>query len=174
MRKFHDNSVAPIVAMDFDGTLCEPSDYPLIGNMRQFADKVMRFMIDIGIKVVINTSRDVAIVQDEYRVIDDVTPMVNWLADNNITYSAINKSIQFAPFFYNSRKIYAHRYIDDRSPGWVESKMSMIYVLADILENLLDIHHDDIGVVTGMIARGEEIGDDIIGKFRKYVEEFWV
>lgn len=174
MKKFRDDSIAPIVAMDFDGTLCLPEDYPWIGDMRPFADKVMKFMIDIGIKVVIYTSRDVAINQDKIEVIDDVSPMVSWLHRNNIPFSAINKSIQFAPFFYNSRKIYAHRYVDDRSAGWVESKMAMIYVLADILENLLDINQTDIGAITGMISRGEEIDNGIIRKFREYVEEFWV
>lgn len=118
--KSKDNALVPIIAIDFDDTInVGGSDtYPVCGHVRPWAKEVINFMHDLGIKVVIWTSRDVAYNQDEKKMYDHMSPMIDWLDENEIHYDAINKSIQFAPYAYNGRKIYAHMYVDDRSFGW--------------------------------------------------------
>lgn len=120
MMRFIDNSVAPIIAIDFDGTINVGGEdtYPKCGKLRIWAKEVMDFMHKLGIKTVIWTSRDVAYNQEEKKMYDHMSPMIEWLDENNVHYDAINKSIQFAPYHYNGRKVYAHMYVDDRAFGW--------------------------------------------------------
>lgn len=110
----------PIIAIDFDDTInINGADkYPVCGEVRPYAKEVINFMHKLGIKVVIWTSRDVAYNQDEKKMYDHMSPMIDWLDKNRIHYDAINKSIQFAPYHYNGRKVYAHMYVDDRAFGW--------------------------------------------------------
>lgn len=139
-KKYVDNAVAPIIAFDFDDTInVNGSDkYPECGEVRRFGKEVINFLHDIGCKIVIWTSRDVAYNQEERRMYDHLTPMLNFLDANGIEYDAINKSVQFAPYHYNGRKVYAHLYVDDRAFGWDESNESimadvLIYVLTEII-----------------------------------------
>lgn len=172
-RKYEDNSVAPIIAMDFDGTISVGDSFPQPKVIRQFAKEVINFLVDAGVKVVIYSSRDVAINQDTYQVHDDITPMVDFLRSNNVRYSAINKSVQFAPFRYNSRKVYAHMYVDDRGYGWIESPCAMIYVLRDILTDLLCVDSDLADMICSMISRGE-CTKYVAHEIGKHIEDFWV
>lgn len=118
--KFNDKAPMPIIAIDFDDTInvMGSHTYPECGEVRLWAKEVMDFMHKLGIKIVIWTSRDVAYNQDEKKMYDHMSPMIDWLDANEIHYDAINKSIQFAPYAYNGRKVYAHMYIDDRAYGW--------------------------------------------------------
>lgn len=118
--KFNDKAPMPIIAIDFDDTInIGGSDtYPVCGEVRPWAKEVINFMHKLGIKIVIWTSRDVAYNQDEKKMYDHMSPMIDWLDANGIHYDAINKSIQFAPYAYNGRKVYAHMYVDDRAFGW--------------------------------------------------------
>lgn len=155
MKRFKDNSVAPIVAVDFDDTISIGGHFPQPGTIRKFAKEVINFMVNSGIKVVIYTSRDTAINQDTMEVHDDITPAIKFLNDNGVKFSSINKSVQFAPFSYNSRKIYAHMYVDDRGFGWIESACSMIYVLHDVLTKVVGVDNGIADKICGKIARGE-------------------
>lgn len=118
--KFNDKAPMPIIAIDFDDTInvMGSHTYPECGEVRLWAKEVMDFMHKLGIKIVIWTSRDVAYNQDEKKMYDHMSPMIDWLDANEIHYDAINKSIQFAPYAYNGRKVYAHMYVDDRAYGW--------------------------------------------------------
>lgn len=120
MKKFNDSATMPIIAIDFDDTINinGAHKYPICGDVRPYAKEVINFMHKLGIKIVIWTSRDVAYNQDEKKMYDHMTPMIKWLDKNKIHYDAINKSIQFAPYHYNGRKVYAHMYVDDRAFGW--------------------------------------------------------
>lgn len=141
---FKDNARAPIIAMDFDETISIGNSYPNCGTPRKYAKEVMNFLVDIGCHVVIWTSRDIAINQETRQVYDDLSVMIDWLNEHNIKYSAINKSIQFAPFHYNGRKIYAHLYVDDRSLGWDhDDEFIMFRVLSSIL-NMVGIKDNEI------------------------------
>lgn len=128
---YADNAVAPIIAIDFDGTINidEEGKYPECGDARPWARTVINFMHKLGIKIVIWTSRDVAYNQDEKKMYDHLTPMLNFLESRGIEYDAINKSIQFAPYHYNGRKVYAHMYVDDRGFGWVDDEEVFLDVL---------------------------------------------
>lgn len=137
---YHDNSVAPIIAFDFDETICINSyPNPFNGTIRSYAKEVINFLVDIGCKVVIWTSRDIAVDQETFEVHDDLTIMLEWLAHNGVKYSAVNRSIQFAPFKYNPRKIYAHMYVDDRAFGWYENSNVLLTVFTDVLVGVLGI-----------------------------------
>jgi len=172
-RKYKDQSIAPIVAFDFDGTISQGDHYPDCGPIRPYAKEVINFLTDSGVKVVINTSRDVAIDQDVLKVHDDVTPMIEYLDSNGIRYSAVNKSFQFAPFLYNSRKVYAHMYIDDRGYGWIESYGAMIYVLHNILTELLDVPLETANLICSKISRGGSIANEAVA-MSKYIKRFWI
>ena len=89
-RKYNDSSVAPIVAIDFDGTISMGDCYPTTGRIRRYAKEVINFLVDCGIKVVIYTSRDVATNQDTYKVYDDITPMIGFLNNHGVRFSAIS------------------------------------------------------------------------------------
>ena len=174
-KRFRDNSTAPIIAFDFDGTICMGDSFPHCnGELRPYTKEVINFLTAVGMNVVLYTSRDIAINQDTYAVHDDITPMIQFMDRHGINYSAINKSVQFAPFAYNSRKIYAHMYVDDRGYGWTESEMVMIYLLDDILERMLEIDEEHAGKITAAIANGKEIEEEEIEYYKNYIREFWI
>lgn len=176
MRKFHDNSIAPIIAIDFDDTIAighGDGGYPNPGTIRPYACEVINFLTSIGVKVVIHSCRDMAIDQDKLSVIDDITPMVDWLRDHGVMYSAINKSVQFAPYAYNGRKIYAHMYVDDRSYGWKESDDIMLQVLKHFLINIVGIDNMLAGEAMAMIRNGYyKYNYRINRECRRYVNEW--
>ena len=137
--KFNDSAPMPIIAIDFDDTINinGSNTYPQCGRPRSWAKEVINFMHKLGIKIVIWTSRDVAYNQDEKRMYDHVSPMIEFLDANEIHYDAINKSIQFAPYAYNGRKVYAHMYVDDRGYGWDGTDDENDTVFLSILESFL-------------------------------------
>ena len=135
--KIVDNAIMPIIAIDFDDTINVNGKFPVCGYPRLHAKEVINFMHKLGIKIVIWTSRDVAYNQEEKKMYDHLTPMIEWLNENDIHYDAINKSIQFAPFHYNGRKVYAHMYVDDRGFGWNGSDDGKDPVFILVLEQFL-------------------------------------
>ena len=137
--KFNDSATMPIIAIDFDDTInIQGVDtYPICGKPRPWAKEVINFMHKLGIKIVIWTSRDVAYNQDEKKMYDHVSPMIEFLDSNGIHYDAINKSIQFAPYAYNGRKVYAHMYVDDRGYGWNGADDGNDEVFLLVLESFL-------------------------------------
>lgn len=160
--KFTDSAEMPIIAIDFDGTINigGESNYPMCGRVRPYAKKVMNFMHKLGIKIVIWTSRDVAYNQEERRMYDHLTPMLNFLKDNDVHYDAINKSIQFAPYAYNGRKVYAHMYVDDRAFGWEGSDDGnddiFLKVLDSFLRKVCSISSPSVNIMIDYCCRGQE------------------
>lgn len=148
-KRFVDSAEAPIIAIDFDGTINVGGEgkYPECGEVRPFAKRVINYMHDLGIKIVIWTSRDVAYNQEEKKMYDHLTPMLNFLDENEIHYDAINKSVQFAPYHYNGRKVYANMYVDDRAFGWKESDDVMLLVLQQVLIEVCGFDHHDAKLV---------------------------
>ena len=67
MKKFHDSAPMPIIAVDFDDTInINGADtYPVCGDVRPYCKSVFKFMNELGIKIVIWTSRDMAYNQEE-------------------------------------------------------------------------------------------------------------
>lgn len=139
--KYADNAKYPIIAIDFDGTININGEdkFPECGTTRPWVITVTNFMHKLGIKIVIWTSRDVAYNQEEKIMYDHLTPMLQFLEHNNVKYDAVNKSIQFAPYHYNGRKVYAHMYVDDRGFGWAETEDIFLEVLRSFLTTVCGI-----------------------------------
>lgn len=172
--KFKDSAPMPIIAIDFDDTInVNGSDtYPVCGEVRMYAKEVINFMHKLGIKIVIWTSRDVAYNQEEKRMYDHMTHMIDWLDENDIHYDAINKSIQFAPYHYNGRKVYAHMYVDDRAFGWHGSETGndciFIMVLEEFLRRVCGFSKHSANITAMCCERGDEPEDWMIEGVKRW------
>lgn len=161
MRHFSDNSIAPIIAIDFDDTICVGNSYPdpHNGQLRPFAKEVINLMYNMGIKIVIWTNRKNVKGTD----IKDKLLMKQWLDEMGILYHTVNDSTEFAPFKYYGRKLYAHMFVDDRGFGFnCYDNFIMIKVLRDFLEDIVGcyhiiVNHIIIDVMHGMEPNIEDI-----------------
>lgn len=97
-----------IIAVDFDGTL-HLGKFPNIGVPSPDAIKIMKQLKADGHYLIINTARSG----------DDLINAVNWLLEKDIPFDRINDNHpeNVEKYGSNSRKIYAHLYIDDRQVG---------------------------------------------------------
>lgn len=174
-RRFTDSAEVPIIAWDFDGTINVGGEgtYPICGKPRKYAKEVMNILHLIGVKNVMWTSRDIAYNQDDGEIHDHVTPMIKFLNANDIKYHAINKSVQFAPYPYNGRKIYAHMYIDDRAFGWKEHDFIMLEVLMHICIDILGIGGIRIiEIIDEFKANDGKLKEDTLHELKEYVEHW--
>lgn len=174
--KFNDKAEMPIIAIDFDDTInvLGSKTYPKCGEVRQWAKEVINFMHKLGIKIVIWTSRDVAYNQDEKKMYDHMSPMIEWLDANEIHYDAINKSIQFAPYAYNGRKVYAHMYVDDRAFGWQGSSDGkdeiFLLMLGEFLEKVCGFSQYHASITKAYCRRGIEPEEWMLEGVKKWKE----
>lgn len=105
-----------IIAVDFDGTICSGT-FPNIEGQQPHAVDTINTLYDDGHYIIINTCRSG----------DQLLEAINWMLDQGIKFHRVNdnepKSI--ALYNSNSRKIYAHVYVDDKNlggfPGWIEA-----------------------------------------------------
>lgn len=99
-------SYTPILAVDFDGTLVT-AEYPSIGRINQGVLKAMWEAKARGWEIIIWTCR-------EGQHLDDAITLLN---NANVPYDYVNRHSQQAlDFFeYESRKVYATLYHDDRN-----------------------------------------------------------
>lgn len=140
MRHFIDNSIAPIIAVDFDGTICTGKSYPdpKFGELRPYAKEVINFLYDVGVKVVIWTNRKNIPDTD----VKDKLLMKQWLDEQGIHYHTVNDSTEFAPFKYYGRKLYAHMFVDDRGFGFdCDDKYIMLKVLIEFLMQVMGCYN---------------------------------
>lgn len=95
-----------IVAVDFDGTLCEDK-YPAIGELRPGALEVMRQLHEAGHYLILWTCR----------CGDELKQAVNWCLERGIPIDRVNDHCpdNVAKYGEGGLKIYADRYIDDRA-----------------------------------------------------------
>lgn len=99
-----------IIAVDFDGVLCE-SKFPEIGPPRYKVISLVRELIDQGHEVVLWTTRNGA----------ELEAAVKWCHDRGLHFCAINEpapsnAAEYAKVYpIQSRKIYADVYIDDHN-----------------------------------------------------------
>ena len=97
-----------LIAVDFDGTLCEHK-YPDIGNPNIKLIEKLKLLIKEGHKIILWTCRD-GICLDE---------AVEWCKEQGIKLSAVNEDIDSVKKSLFGRekscKIYADIYLDDRN-----------------------------------------------------------
>jgi len=98
--------------VDFDGTL-HTGTYPGIGAPAPHAIEMMQKLKADGHRIIIWTCREQ----------EDQEAMVEWLAEHKIPYDQINEHDpeMLKNFHYESRKVYADIYIDDRNLGGLPS-----------------------------------------------------
>lgn len=155
MKHFIDNSIAPIIAIDFDGTICVGNGYPdpHYGQLRPFAKQVINLMYNMGIKIVIWTNRKNIKDTD----VKDKLLMKQWLDEMGILYHTVNDSTEFAPFKYYGRKLYAHMFVDDRGFGFdCDDDLIMIKVLREFLEQIVGCERVIVNSIVDSMLNGME------------------
>lgn len=111
----------PVIAIDFDGTIVEHK-FPEIGRLLPDAKRVINKWYDLGYKILIWTCRnnhEPDHPEWKHATVGDVR---DFLIKNGIRFTGINQQHPDHFFYLESRKIFAHVYIDDRNlggfPGW--------------------------------------------------------
>ena len=96
-----------IVAVDFDGILCQDK-FPEIGEPNYDMVTLVRRLQDSGIETILWTSR----------VDDRLAEAIAWCEDRGLHFTSINDNTPSNKEQYgtNPRKVYADIYMDDRCP----------------------------------------------------------
>ncbi len=97
-----------ILAIDFDNTICR-GKFPEIAGEMPDAKKYINKLKEDGHYIIINTCRTGK----------DLLKAINWLLQHNIAFDRVNDNNpdNIERYGNNSRKIYAHMYIDDKNVG---------------------------------------------------------
>ena len=95
-----------IIAVDFDGVLCE-NRYPNIGGANK---KLIKYLVSeqrSGNKLILWTCRRG----------EELEQAVDWCKKNGLQFDAVNENLDFIieSFGGNTRKVFANVYIDDRN-----------------------------------------------------------
>lgn len=95
-----------IIAVDFDGTLCE-NKWPDIGESNNEVLNYIKNEKKNGAKIILWTCRTGEL----------LTNAINWCLDRNLLFDAINRNVKNAieEFGEDTRKVFANEYIDDKS-----------------------------------------------------------
>lgn len=95
-----------IVAVDFDGILCEDA-YPQIGRPQYSVISAVRQLMDAGFEVILWTSR----------VEDKLQEAVSWCENYGLHFTSVNENsfTNISKYGTNPRKVFADIYIDDHN-----------------------------------------------------------
>ena len=101
-----------IVAVDFDGILCQDK-FPEIGKPNYDMVSFVRRLQDSGVETILWTSR----------VNDRLAEAITWCEDRGLHFTSVNDNTPSNKEQYGTdpRKVYADVYMDDRSP-WMMYK----------------------------------------------------
>ena len=97
--------MSKIIAVDFDGTLCQNA-WPKIGPVNApVMDYVKRWKAS-GARIILWTNREG----------ERLTEAVAWCAEQGLTFDAVNANLpeMIRRFGGDSRKVYADEYLDDK------------------------------------------------------------
>ena len=99
-----------IVAVDFDGTICDDKTFPKIVGATYTQQKLIDRLIamrEAGHKVILNTCRG-------GKLLDEA---VGWCKEKGLEFDAVNDNLPEVKkaFFELSGKVFANFYIDDRN-----------------------------------------------------------
>lgn len=104
-----------IIAVDFDGTLCENA-WPGIGPARAGVIDYVLWQQATGAKIILWTNRRG----------EKLAEAVRWCAARGLAFDAVNENLPeiIDAFGGDTRKVFAHEYLDDRAvlPESVEKK----------------------------------------------------
>lgn len=97
-----------IIGIDFDGTIARGT-YPNIDGLMPYAKETIQALKEQGHYIIINTCRTG----------DNLLIAINYLLEMGIPFDRVNDNNPSNTRKYNSnsRKIYAHVYIDDKNLG---------------------------------------------------------
>ena len=100
----------PIIAVDFDGTLCE-NKWPDIGAPNMRVINYVKNERKNGVKIILWTCR-------EGELLDNA---LAWCAEQGLEFDEVNKNVPEAVELFggDSRKIYADEYLDDKA-AWID------------------------------------------------------
>lgn len=95
-----------IIAVDFDGTLCE-NKYPEIGEPNNALLDELKLRKDNGAKIILWTCR----------VGDRLEQAIDWCQEHGLIFDAVNQNLPeiVESFGGVCRKVFAHKYINDRN-----------------------------------------------------------
>lgn len=95
-----------IVAVDFDGTLCEPK-FPAIGAPKTKIINAVKEYKSFGWKIILWTCRN-----NQY-----LTEAIEWCKQQGLEFDAINENLPEVEEMFGgyTRKLYADAYIDDKN-----------------------------------------------------------
>ena len=98
---------APIWAIDFDGTLTQGGVFPNIGKPNVQLIELLKMARLQGVRLILWTSRE-----GKY-----LTDAIDWCKDLGLEFDAVNDNLPevVEMWGYNSRKISANFFIDDRA-----------------------------------------------------------
>lgn len=98
-----------IIAVDFDGTLISEGCFPGTGPPNQHVLNYCKSEQERGAKIILWTNREG----------EPLQTAVRWCHDHDLYLDAVNDNVPESIAFlgYNSRKIYADEFIDDRMRG---------------------------------------------------------
>ncbi len=103
-----------IIAIDFDNTISR-GKFPAIDGQQPHAADTVNALYDAGHYIIIHTCRTG----------ENLLDAINWLLEQGIKFHRVNDNepSNVRQYGNNSRKIYAHLYIDDKNlggfPGWL-------------------------------------------------------
>ena len=100
------NNKLNIVAVDFDGTLCEDK-YPDIGAAKPLVIQYIQSLQESGCKVILWTCRNGEVLEQA----------LEWCKQHNIQFDAVNENLPEIQEKWggDTRKVYCDAYIDDKN-----------------------------------------------------------
>jgi hypothetical protein len=113
---------AKIIAVDFDGTLCE-NKWPEIGAANEELIEYLRDRQKNGDKLILWTCR----------VDDMLRKAVEWCKEKGLVFDEVNENLPeiIESFGSDTRKIFANEYIDDRNIWPLEEGVADVLYLCD-------------------------------------------
>lgn len=102
----NNSSILNIVAVDFDGTLCE-DNFPEIGPAKPHIIKYIKSLQQSGCKIILWTCRTGK----------ELEQAVEWCKEHNIVFDSVNKNLPEIQEKWggDTRKVYCDAYIDDKN-----------------------------------------------------------
>lgn len=120
-----------IIAVDFDGTLCE-NKWPEIGEPNKELIAYLKERQAAGDKLVLWTCRVGEILKNA----------IEWSAEQGIIFDAVNENLPeiVSSFGTDTRKIFANEYIDDRNFTFLSQtdRMELLGRMVDVVEDWLE------------------------------------